>query len=397
MTRTSLQALHSIQYYEYGKVDVLINMYKKFLSIAITCILTVSMASCSKPAKNSVQNKSASQSTQNQNIQNLVITGLTDSDIQVTADDLKNAKQVTKAVTAVDSAGNKTNYTVKGPLFDDILKKYGKSQKDLNGIRFIASDGYSIAVPAEVLKNRDIILAIEVDGKPLDDKDKPVRAVIPDERAMYWVKSLTKIEVLKNTAEQSVSKIIFLESASKSVTVQDYKYYDKTDKALKNSDLINKYASGVDAGNIYIKAADNLKQNEQKDTFLKAYIKFTGEDSPAFVAPDMPAGMQVKNVLWISYGDDLFFSANKGMDYLKKINMDGKEGVLVKNVLTEAGMTTSGSYIFTSLDGHKTEIKDTDTGNGIISISKDGEISTYFKGLPANTSIKGLLSIELKK
>lgn len=371
-------------------------MFKKILSVIIICILALSISSCSKTTKKTAAN-TTSQNTASGNTKAFVITGLTDSDIQVTTGDLQSAPQVTKAVTAVDSAGNKTNFTVKGPLLEDILKKYGKSQKDLSGVRFSASDGYSIALPAEILQNRDIILAIEVNGKPLDAKDMPVRVVIPDERAMYWVKCMVKMEVLKDVAKQSTSKIIFTETVSKSLPVQNYKYFSNTDKAFKISDLVNKYANGINADSAFIKASDNLKQNEQKDTFLNAYIKFTGEDSPAFVAPNMPSGMHVKNILWFSYGQDLFFSVNTGKNYLKKTVMDGKEGISVKDLLTEAGMASSGSYILKGLDGSQAEIKDSDTGNGIISVSDSGDISSYFKGLPKDTNINGLLSIEMKK
>jgi DMSO/TMAO reductase YedYZ molybdopterin-dependent catalytic subunit len=163
-----------------------------FLSM-LTIIFTLSFVSCSSPSQNDVTGTATT--TQVVVTDKLVIKGLTDKDIEIGTDELKAMPQVEKQATAVDSAGKETDYTIKGPLFDDVLKKYGKSQKDLKGIRLSAGDGYSIEVPENVLKNRDIILALELNGKELDDSSKPVRAVVPDERAMYWVRNLTNIEI----------------------------------------------------------------------------------------------------------------------------------------------------------------------------------------------------------
>ena len=54
-----------------------------------------------------------------------------------------------------------------------------------------------IEVPHEILAARDIIFAYEIDGKPLAEKAKPIRAVLPEERAMYWVRNLKTVEILR--------------------------------------------------------------------------------------------------------------------------------------------------------------------------------------------------------
>lgn len=63
-------------------------------------------------------------------------------------------------------------------------------QENTLRIRLSGSDGYSIEVPAEILANRDIILAYLVNGKSLDERKQPLRAIILEERAVYWVRTL---------------------------------------------------------------------------------------------------------------------------------------------------------------------------------------------------------------
>ena len=102
---------------------------------------------------------------------------------------------VNKDVVSVSSSGEETEMNVSGGLLGELLEIHGISQIELNGIRVTAVDGYSMEIPSEVLKNRDIILAYEIDGKPLLEKNRPVRIIIPGERAMYWVSAVSTIEI----------------------------------------------------------------------------------------------------------------------------------------------------------------------------------------------------------
>lgn len=363
-----------------------------FFCLMCVIILTLSVISCSSPAQKDETNTA----NQGSASEKLVIKGLLDKEVSIGTDELKTMQQVEKKVTAVDSAGKKTDYTVKGPLFDDVLKKYGKSQKELKGIRLVAGDGYSIEVPADVLKNRDIILALVVDGKELDSRSKPMRAVVPDERAMYWVKNLTAIEVLENVEKAEAKRVIFIDTVPSSVPVQEYNYYESKDKAFKTCDLLNKFKGNLDSDFLFIKSTDKLMKNETKDNFLKGYIKFTGTDSPAFVSDVLPVGMQVKNVLWFSYGEDVYFSAAGSLTYFEKISLDGKDGVKLSDITKEAGTSSSAKYVLTGVDGYTSEIESKDLENGLIYNDEKDGVSIYFKDLPKNTNIKGLLSISAK-
>lgn len=135
------------------------------------------------------------------------------AETEITVESLKELLPVSKQVEAVRRGGETTQYAVKGALLADVLLGIGKSQADLWAIRLEAGDGYSIEVPQEILKTRQIILAYEVDGKPLEDDARPVRVIIPEERAMYWVRNLIRIEILTPEPAAAVTELVFIESA----------------------------------------------------------------------------------------------------------------------------------------------------------------------------------------
>ncbi|MFZ5969094.1 MAG: molybdopterin-dependent oxidoreductase [Bacillota bacterium] len=336
----------------------------------------------------------ASQEVGEEQEESFVISGLINDEITVTVGQLKQITAVTRDVVSVNSAGEKNGYTAKGALLEDVLKQYGKSQKDINGIRLIAGDGYAIEVPAEVLKNREIILAYEMDGEPLDEKTKPVRVVVPEERAMYWVRNLTRIEALQEKQTAELSKIYFLETAVTQIQQQDYTYYESVDKAVKVKDLLAVVEeNGVEA-DIHFKAADGLEKNEAYDIFVNGFFKITGKETPAFLSPDMPKGMYVKDILWFTCGKNAVFCVEEGINVIPKHTQGDKSGILLSEVLKNAGLVSAEKYILTAKDGYEVEIAAADMDRGLVYISKDGLVCTYFEGLQKNTSVKELLSIE---
>jgi len=116
--------------------------------------------------------------------QQILIHGLRDQDITITLGDLKKLPTVTRYAEATRSNGEEVQVLATGPLLDTLLKKYGKSQQEFSRIRFTARDNYAIAVPADILKNCQIVLSYINDGKPLEEDWQPVRVVIPGARSM---------------------------------------------------------------------------------------------------------------------------------------------------------------------------------------------------------------------
>ena len=99
--------------------------------------------------------------------------------------------------------------TYEGVLVAELLKRAGAPVgRELSGkalatyVRASAKDGYqvvfSIAELDPDLTTSNIIVADTVDGKPLSDRQGPLRIVSPrDTHGSRWVRMLQKIEVVR--------------------------------------------------------------------------------------------------------------------------------------------------------------------------------------------------------
>jgi hypothetical protein len=238
----------------------------------------------------------------------LKITGMPGGDITVNMSDVQSLKTYEGKVEGADSAGKPVIYNIKGGYFSDLLQKNGYSQPDFSGIRIVATDGYSIEVSQDILKNRDIIIAYEMDGKPLDKDNAPYRVFIPNERAMYWVRMVSEIDVLSEVDSGAVSGIYIMESLYTSADYQDYEFTGQSYKALDTKKIISDHP-GTKGNVVLMTAADGLLKNETLENFYKGAINMTGTGSPEFLSSTLPEGMFVKNLVVIKYGGNAFYFA----------------------------------------------------------------------------------------
>jgi len=365
-----------------------VNRLTLFL-LVLTIMLT--LAGCGKKAETAGNPVTADDG------QEILITGLQDSDYKITVGDLKKLPAVTKKARANRANGETVKVKATGPLLEDVLQQKGKSVKDYSTIRFTARDGYSIAVPPDVLKNREIILAYQIDGKPLDAENEPVRVVIPGERAMYWVRMLDRIDLETGAEQIPIKKVVFLETAVKTLPQEDYQHFDSTDKAIKTKDLVDSYAETDKVKNVFIKASDGLHKNETKSNFLGAYIKITGKEVPKFLAPHLPQGMHVRDVLYINYGETSFLSYSQGQKVLSLQTLDGQSGIALSDVIKQTGLNRAAKYKFSSLDGSSWELAVNDLGSGLIYENGQGNLAFCCPEIVADKSVDNLVAIECRE
>jgi len=325
----------------------------------------------------------------------IVISGLEDQDFEISVADLTDLEPVTKSAVSNRANGEQVKVKATGPLLDTFLKKYGKSQKDFSLIRFSAKDQYSIAVPADILANRDIILALMNEGEPLAQEDRPVHVIIPGERAMYWVRMLNRIEFATGETAQLCQKIIFLDTAAKNLPQEDYQYYESMDKVIKTRDLIGKYADINDSTvkSVFMAAGDGLKKNESAANFLAGNLKITGADTPRFLSPDLPQGMHVRDLLYVNYGTTAFFSLSQALKVWSGSTGDQSSEIAFTDIVREIGSVNAEKYRFTSADGTRLELAITEMAHASVGLDKDG-IVTFDSGAPGHKTLKDLISVE---
>ncbi len=324
----------------------------------------------------------------------ILITGLTNDEYKITVGELKKLPVVTEKAQATRSNGEVVKVKATGCLLEDLLQQQGKSTEDYNTIRFTALDGYSIAVPSDILKSRTIILAYQMDGKPLDDENRPVRVVIPGERAMYWVRMLEKVELEAGAEQTPIRKVVLLETAAKALPTEDIKDFDSTDKAIKTKDLIQNYAESDEVQNVFIQASDGLHKNETQFNFLNAYIKITGKEAPKFLAPHMPQGMHVRDLLCINYGATSFLFYSQAQKVLSLQTLEGISGISLSAVIKQTGLSQAEKYKFSRLDGSSMELAVNELGNALIYENSQGDLAFYSPGTAAAEGMDNLLAIE---
>ncbi len=364
---------------------------KKLAVVLLALVLALTVAACGKQTS-----EPAKQLSRVDDGQKIVITGLRDKDIEISVGELKRLPAVTKKAEATRANGETVSVKASGPLLETLLQKYGKSIKDFNTIRFTAQDGYSIAVPPDILKNRLIILAYEVDGQRLDKENQPIRVVIPGERAMYWTRMLQRIDLETGGGQAPITKVVFLETAARSLPQEDYQYFESIDQAIKTRDLVNKYASASKVENVFIKASDGLQKNESAANFLSAYIKITGKEAPKFLAPHFPQGMQVRDVLCINYGGTAFFAYGQGKSVSKQ-SSGNYSGIALSDIIKQTGLTRTERYKFSAADGKSVELKVSELGQGLVYEKTPGVLVFRCGGASEDQTVNDLLSIECLK
>lgn len=323
-----------------------------------------------------------------------VISNLKEEDLTISLEKLKELPAVEKDVTSVDSSGDEDDYTVKGALFSDLLESIGASQEDLKAIRLIAGDGYSIEIPEPVLKNRQIILAYEINGEPLYDNVKPVRVIIPEERSLYWLKNLTEISIIEMVKTVDIDSLVVLETVVNQVEKVSYTYYESEDKAVKAVNLADEIGLNTDKKTVAFQAADGYEKNEKVDIFREGYIKITGDHAPMFLSPDIPKGMYVKDVLYVGYGSTSLASIDSAMKAFKTTTVDGNEGVTLATVIEEAGLISADKYKLIASDGYSVEVTFKDLENGIVYLENGEMVRCAFTDLSKKFWIKNLYKIE---
>jgi len=147
---------------------------------------------------------SASSQAQNQDKPFFTVEGEVLRPLKLTQDGLYKLRQT--EVKAKDREG--MEHTFKGVRLVDILDSAGVTLgKDLRGenlVKYVvvrAVDGYEVIFSLPEVdpefSGQTIILAYEVDGKPLPKGEGPFRIVAPnDKRQARWIRQLTSIKVM---------------------------------------------------------------------------------------------------------------------------------------------------------------------------------------------------------
>ena len=282
----------------------------------------------------------------------LKITG-TGIDITITASELNSQTFTTLTCTNIDSAGKVTDATV--VCFD--LFKYLESKKvdtsSITALNLVASDGYQMAVPKDTYSKSGVYIAVAINGEYFDQP----RTCLPDQRAQFWVKMLSKIEIVGGgssggsssaapAAAASVKQIQMFRELAKALDPVDQDNNGYTVKAYALSKFYEKYMDAKPTSPVTMKALDGFSKTETPDVFLSNYIAYEAQkgkegDLPLYFSSTLAAGMRVKQL-------DVVISGSEAIYF-------GTETKLA-DLLKAAGMSSASGYQFVASDGYTADI-----------------------------------------
>jgi len=333
---------------------------------------------------------------------NLTLSGL-EAPITIAYNDIYAMTPVTREVKGISSSGEETVNTVSGVLLSDILSANNIDLSQYNMMRFIAGDGYAIDATSDVFNDKEIILAYEFDGQPLEEKQMPIRIAINDVRSMYYVSNLIEINFSKSempesteseTTDAGVDTFVVLETAMSTQESEIYTYYENEDQAVKMKALLDAFVKSP-TENVTFVATDGFEKSETYDVLEQGYIKYTGEDAPLFTAPEFPKGMNVKYILSLDTGDVTFVSMASAIDSLEQRMVDDNTGVGLDILINTLGIE-GDYYTFTAADGYSAEVSKAALSKGIVHLNNSNQYKVKFDAsLPKASGVKDVLTIEV--
>lgn len=183
---------------------------------------------------------------------------------------------------------------IKGIDVNYFLEKAGKTLSDVGSVRLIASDGYLAEVPRELLSQSRLFIVLEEDGKFLDHEDEIVKSGLIDQRSLYWVRLLSRVEFTEPLPERSFKQWYFDTSLKNQLTPFDFDVYIYKEQAVFVLDILDLIKDDSDV--VVMSAKDGLTKVERRSDLKDTVIVLTGEGSPMFTAKDIGKGREVKSI-----------------------------------------------------------------------------------------------------
>ncbi|AOT69561.1 hypothetical protein Gferi_08205 [Geosporobacter ferrireducens] len=313
--------------------------------------------------------------------------------IRINTEEIKQYEQMEMDVVLIHTTGTETPMKVKGPTLRHILEREGIDLSQYEGVGITGRDGYYTMIDREKLEVNDVILAWEADGKGLKEEEKPVRVALPKEMGPYWVKMVSNIDLYDAISSKDIDKIHMFHALTADIDPYFYEYYGSKDKSIEVGKILKKFDAVDEKGFFTMGASDGLIKNETISMVRQRYfIKIEGENAPMNIAPSFKLGMNVKGMTHFSTTKDAVIFPEKMRAVVRTKKINGKEGLLLEDVLLTAGMRWTGGNGFNavSTDGSQLQINGEELPECYIT-SEDGKVDLCNGHIPL---IKDLLRIE---
>jgi hypothetical protein len=364
---------------------------KKIPLFLIVILLFATLTACGSPSSETTPGETTS-SDVSAEYASQTITIVTDPEhpdesgsgnLSITVAELRDLPQHEASADFFRTTGLEEKFEMKGPLLTDVFDYLGLDISEYEGIGISGIDGYYCLFDREAMASApELMLAIEIDGvSELETGLAPARVGAQGLHGPYWVKMVNEISLYKEIPEKDISSVWVFKNLASGIEPFQYEYYGETNDAIDLA-LIWSRLDHVDLSAFFtMKSSDGFTKNEVMSNVVdNYYIMIEGEYAPMNMAPNIELGMNVQYIAWCSSSDDAMIFPEELIKYMDTVDIGGRTGIPLSEILYETGVQQLGGYTFSVIgtDGQSVTVSGDDLSSGILCINGDGTYSVVW-------------------
>ncbi len=344
--------------------DVFKNAYL-FLLLFLICVILAGCGRQNAPARNPDYEN-----------QKIIIEGDIAAPKEVTVGEMRALPQKNLDASFNRTTGLLEEFKAAGPVVKDALALKGINYKDYKGIGFVGRDGYYCLVTPEILRDRELILALTVNGEDeLQEDLRPARLCAQGEFGPYWVRMVEKIVLYKEIPEKNIVSTWVFKNLAEGIEPYPYEYYGSKDDAIELAQIFSRFDNVNSKAFFTMKSSDGFKKNEALNMVSKDYyIKIAGQDAPTNMAPNIKLGMNVQHIAWFSTNEDAAVFPEEIIKLTGELRYGGHNGIPLQSILSEVQVKNIlvKQFELTGADGKRVKVSGQDLARGILLVKDDG-------------------------
>ncbi len=359
----------------------------------ICCLFCLILAGCTEKQVTS----SKSSGNPEYEKQKIIIEGDIEGTKEVTVGDMRQLLQKELEGSFQRTTGLLENFKAAGPILNDVLAHVGVDVQEFKGIGVVGRDGYYCLVTPEIMDNRELILALSIDGQSeLPEDLRPARLCVQGEFGPYWVRMVDKIVLYKEIPKKDITSVWIFNNLVEGIEPYPYEYYGSKDNAIELAQVFARFDNVNNKAFFTMKSSDGFIKNEALNMVSKRYyIKVEGNDAPMNISPNIKLGMNVKYIAWFSTNADAAVFPEEMTKLIGEKEINGIKGISLEEMLEEIRVENIEEKQFEvmGVNGESVKVSGKDLSKGLVVFKDDGTYPVVWQDGTEFKPVSNLLRI----